>query len=147
MAGRKGRSGPPKNMNAARYGWRTLWRGARLREADAWVKRPVGMYIQGLMADKPKITAAEQAVLEVAGTAKGCTLLILEELKKLGFTYHKNGTVELTPAARELPRFLSTELKALGMLGLERQSKQMGDLALAISHDIREEGQGEDSTS
>lgn len=57
MAGRKGKSGPPKNTNAAKYGWRTLWRGARLREADAWVKRPVGMYIQSLAADKPNITA------------------------------------------------------------------------------------------
>ncbi len=147
MAGRKGRSGPPKNTNAARYGWRTLWRGTQLREADAWVKRPVGMYIQGLMADKPNITAAEQAVLEVAGTAKGCSLLILEELKKLGFTHQKNGTVELTPAARELPRFLTTELTALRMLGLERQSKQTGDLALLISRDIREEAQEEGSVS
>lgn len=147
MAGQKGRSGPPKNTNAAKHGWRTLWRRAALREADVWVRRPVELYIKALTADKPNLTAGEQAVLEVAATSKGCSLLILEELKRSGFTYQKNGAVELTPAARELPRFLSVELSALKMLGLERQSKQIGDLALAISHDIREEAKEEVSTS
>lgn len=145
MAGRKGRSGPPKNTNAAKHGWRTLWRRAALREADVWVRRPVELYIKALTADKPNLTAGEQAVLETAATCKGCSLLILEELKRSGFTYQKNGTVELTPAARELPRFLGTELTALRMLGLERQVKSIGDLALAISHDLRRESVSEES--
>lgn len=148
MAGKKGRSGPPRNTNAARHGHRLLWRGAPLRPADAWIKRPLALYARALAADKPHITAAEQAVLEVAATSKGCVLLILEELKKLGFTYQKNGIVELTPAARELPKFLNAELMALRMLGMKRESKQVNDLALAICEDIsREETQEEDSTS
>lgn len=146
MAGQKGKSGPPGNTNASKHGWRTLWRRAALRDADAWVRRPVQQYTQALLNDKPNITAGEQAVLEVAATAKGCSLLILEELKRSGFTYGKNGTVELTPAARELPRFLATELSALKLLGLERQAKPIGDLALAISHDIHRQGEGENGT-
>lgn len=139
MAGIKGRSGPPNNTNAARYGHRLLWRGAGLRASDAWIRRPLDLYSRALVADKPNITAAERAVLEVAATAKGCTLLILEELKKKGFTFVKDGTVQLTQAAQELPKFLNTELAALRQLGLKRESKQVNDLALAICEDISRE--------
>lgn len=148
MAGKPGRSGPPGNTNAARHGHRLLWRGTRLRPADAWIRRPLDLYSRALVADKPNISAAERATLEVAATAKGCTLLILEELKKRGFTFEKAGVVELTPAARELPKFLSAELTALRMLGLKRESKQVNDLALAICADInREEAEEESAAS
>jgi hypothetical protein len=69
----------------------------------------------------------------VAATAKGCTLLILNELKKSGFTCMIDGALELTPAARELPRFLGVELSALKLLGLERRAKPIDTLAEVLS--------------
>lgn len=123
MAGLKGRSGPPNNSNATRYAWRLLWRRALLRPADQWVCRPLALYTEALVADKPQPTAAEQNVIEIAATAKGCSLLILNELKQKGFTCLIDGVLELTPAARELSRFLSVELSALKVLGLERRIK------------------------
>jgi hypothetical protein len=128
MAGKAGRSGPPGNTNASKYGWRVLVRRALTREKDAWVNRPVDCYIDALRADKPECTAGEQHAIEVAGTAKACTLLILNELKQSGFTCTIDGALELTPAARELPRFLGVELSALKLLGLERRAKSVGTL-------------------
>ena len=142
MAGQKGRSGPPRNTNASKYGWRTLVRRGFVREADAWVRRPMELYTRALLADKPDATAGQQHAIEVAATAKGCSLLILHELKRAGFTYTKDGVLALTPAARELSRFLSVELQALKLLGLQRQAKQLGDLArdLQSNLDGTEEG-------
>lgn len=129
MAGKAGRSGPPKNTNASKYGWRVLWRRALIRETDTWVRRPIELYASSLLADKPEATAGQQHVVEVATTAKACVLLILQELKKTGFTSTIDGVLELTPAARELPRFLGLELAALKVLGLERQAKPVQTLA------------------
>jgi hypothetical protein len=121
VAGLKGRSGPPNNTNATRYSWRLLWRRALLRSEDQWVCRPLALYTEALIDDKPHPTAGEQNVIEIAATAKGCGLLILNELKQKGFTCTIDGVLELTPAARELSRFLSVELSALKVLGLERR--------------------------
>lgn len=142
MGGRKGKSGPPRNTNAAKYGWRVLWRRALLREQDRWVQRPIEQYIGALLTDKPCATAGEHSCVEIAATAKGCCLLILNELKQSGFTYRPNGTVELTPAARELSRFLTIELNALRTIGLERRPKPVGG-TLA---ELLEENRGHAST-
>ena len=128
MAGVRGKSGPPKNTNAAKYGWRVLLRRALIRETDTWVRRPMELYASSLLSDKPEATAGQQHAIEIAATAKGCTLLIMHELKKSGFTCMIDGALELTPAARELPRFLGVELSALKLLGLERQAKSVGTL-------------------
>ena len=90
------------------------------------MNRPVDYYIEALRADKPECTAGEQHAIEVAGTAKACSLLILNELKQSGFTCMIDGVLELTPAARELSRFLSVELSALKLLGLERRARPVG---------------------
>ena len=123
MAGKPKRSGPPGNTNASKYGWRVLVRRALIRPKDAWVNRPVDCYIDALRADKPEPSGAEQHAIEVAGTAKACSLLILNELKQTGFTATIKGVLELTPAARELSRFLTVELSALKLLGLERRTR------------------------
>lgn len=123
MAGIKGKSGPPKNTNASRYGWRVLLRRALIRETDTWVRRPMESYASSLLSDKPEATAGEQHVIEVATVAKACTLLILHELKQSGFTCKIGGVLELTPAARELSRFLTVELSALKLLELERRTR------------------------
>jgi hypothetical protein len=104
-----------------------------IRDADAWVRRPMELYASSLLSDKPDATAGQHHAIEVAATAKGCTLLILNELKKSGFTCMIDGALELTPAARELPRFLGVELSALKLLGLERRAKPIDTLAEVLS--------------
>ena len=86
------------------------------------------LYASSLLSDKPEATAGQHHAIEVAATAKGCTLLILNELKKSGFTCMIDGALELTPAARELPRFLGVELSALKLLGLARHAKPVASL-------------------
>lgn len=123
MGGKRNRSGPPGNTNASKYGWRVLVRRALIRPKDAWVNRPVDAYIHALLSDKADPSGAEQHAIEVAGTAKACSLLILNELKQSGFTCTIKGALELTPAARELSRFLTVELSALKLLRLERRAR------------------------
>jgi len=123
MAGKKGRSGPPNNTNATKYASRLLWGRGILRAQNQWVRRPLALYTAGLLEDKPQPTAGERNVIALAATAQGCTLLIMNELKTKGFTYMSHGVLELVPAARELSRFLSVELSALKVLGLERRLK------------------------
>jgi hypothetical protein len=128
MAGVRGRSGPPANTNAAKYGWRVLWRRALIREQDRWVQRPMEQYIGALMADKPDASAGEQNCIEIAATAKGCSLLILHELKQHGLTRAEKGALELTSVGADLRKFLELELKALKVLGLGRRARQVQTL-------------------
>ena len=73
-------------------------------------------------------------MIEVAGLARGCCLLIMAELKQTGFTHLVNGAVELSPAASELNRFMGTELSALKAVGLGRRAKQVTSLAEYLSN-------------
>lgn len=125
MAGVKGKSGPPRNTNAAKEknAYKTLWRRNMVSEANNWVVLPIERYVSALISDKPDATAGQRHVIQVAATAQGCILLILAELKRVGFTTQVEGLTELTPAARELPRFLGIELSALKTLGLGRHAK------------------------
>jgi hypothetical protein len=115
-------------VNAAKYGWRVLWRRAMIRDEDAWVRRPMTEYVSALVRDKPNASAAEQSCIEVAATAKGCVLLILNELKQHGFTHQKDGLVQLAPAGKDLRGFLSIELQALRTIGMERRAKPVTSL-------------------
>src|SRR5262249_46364060 len=125
MGGQRSVGGQPGNTNALRHGWRLLWRRAMVREQDRWVTRPVEAYIAGLRSDKPNPSAGEESCIEVAALAKGCSLLILNELKQHGLTTQIDGHLALTPAGDELRRFLELELKALKILGLERRAKPL----------------------
>jgi len=125
MAERRSPGGQLGNTNAVRHGWRLLWRRAMVREQDRWVTRPVEAYIAGLRSDKPNPSAGEESCIEVAALAKGCSLLILNELKQHGLTTQIDGHLALTPAGDELRRFLELELKALKILGLERRAKPL----------------------
>lgn len=137
MAGQKGRSGPPRNMNASKYGWRALWRRAMVRPEDAWVRRPMNEYVAGLLGDKPGASAAEASAIEIAATSKGCALLILNALKEHGVTQVVNGMLELSPAAKELKGFLSIELQALRTIGMERRARPVNTLAELLSQEKR----------
>lgn len=100
-----------------------------VHERDAWVRTPVERYCAALLSDKPNPTAGESSMIEVAGLARGCCLLIMAELKQTGFTHLVNGAVELSPAAAELNRFMGTELSALKAVGLGRRAKPVTSLA------------------
>src|SRR5262249_31387669 len=100
-----------------------LWRRAMMREQDRWVQLPMERYVGALRADKPDPSAGEESCIEVAATAKGCSLLILHELKKHGLTRMDKGVLALTPVGDELRKFLELELKALKVLGLERRAR------------------------
>jgi len=97
-----------------------------VREQDRWVTRPVEAYIAGLRSDKPNPSAGEESCIEVAALAKGCSLLILNELKQHGLTTRIDGQLALTPVGEELRKFLELELKALKTLGLDRRAKPVG---------------------
>ena len=126
MAERRSPGGQLGNTNAVRHGWRLLWRRAMVREQDRWVTRPVEAYIAGLRSDKPNPSAGEESCIEVAALAKGCSLLILNELKQHGLTTRIDGQLALTPVGEELRKFLELELKALKTLGLDRRAKPVG---------------------
>lgn len=48
MAGKKGRPGPPRNLNSVRLPWRTFWRRRVLRVEDRWILPTLGRYMEAL---------------------------------------------------------------------------------------------------
>lgn len=145
MPGVKGRSGPPGNLNHVKHPWGSFWKRRALRPEDKWIAVEAAKYRDGLLRDRPDPTEAEQRAIELASEAKACRLLIWNAIREAGFTEKREGEMRLVPAAEALPRFIGVELGALKLLGLSRRAKQIGDLALAISHDIREEEEGSTS--
>src|SRR5215831_10105099 len=110
MAGRKGRSGPPKNVNASRYGWRVLARRGFVRPQDAWVVRPMEQTSARLLSDKPDATAHEEEVIEIIARMKGCALLCWEAVHKDGLLTKSNGEVKVHTVSEELRKFVRLEL-------------------------------------
>lgn len=100
-----------------------------IRDEDAWLRVPIERYVAALLSDKPNPTAGEASMIEVAGLARGCCLLIMSELRKTGFTHLVKGAVELSPAAIELNSFMCTEVKALKAVGLGRRARPVASLA------------------
>lgn len=123
MAGRKGRSGPVGNLNAAKRPWRSFWRRRALRPEDRWIKSMMEAYSDGLLLDKPDASEAERRCIELAQIARGCSMLILAEAGRSGFITKADGTWDLAPGGKELARFLSIERQALQTLGLQRRAK------------------------
>jgi hypothetical protein len=136
MAGVKGRSGPPRNLNAASYSWRTFWRRRALRATDKWILPVIESYACGLASDKPGLTEGERRVIEVAQIARGATMLILAEAARSGFVCKVDGTWDLAPGAKELGKFLSVERSALIALGLERRAKPVLSLSDYLGKDL-----------
>lgn len=116
------------NLNASKHSWRALWRRSLVRQEDSWVRQPVEKYISALLRDKPNPTAGEASMIEVAALARGCSLLIMGELKKTGMTRMVDGVVMLSPAASDLNAFMGTELKALKAVGLGRRVREVQSL-------------------
>ena len=134
MAGKPGRSGPPGHLHTTRYPWRTFWRRRALKPQHRWVLPVIENYASSLASEKGDLTQAEQRVIEVAQISRGCSMLILAECASQGLICkNKEGQWDLSPGAKELSRYLSTELKALGLLGLERRCLTMGNLAEVLA--------------
>jgi hypothetical protein len=123
VAGRKGRSGPPGNLNNVRYPHRAWWRRKALRKEDKWIVPTIERYIQGLRSDKPDASEAEQRLMEVSQISRGATMLILAEAARSGFIMKDGNTWDLSPGAKDLPKFLAIERQALQTLGLGRRAR------------------------
>jgi hypothetical protein len=126
MAGKKGRSGPPGNLNGCSYAWRSFWKRKAVKPTHRWVLPFVDRYAETLASEKPGLTEAEHRVLEIAQISRGCSMLILAECASVGLIRRIGDTWDLSPGAKELGKYLSVELKALTVLGLERRVKPIG---------------------
>jgi hypothetical protein len=124
MSGKKGRSGPPLNLNAARHHWRSFFARLALREQDIWVRSEVTKYAAGLMSDKADPSEAERHAIELAAEAKAARLLIWAAIADSGFTRRSDEGLALVPAAEALPELLEPHAIATwtswvrGQLGL-----------------------------
>ena len=128
MAGKKGRSGPPHNINASRHPWRSFWRRRALKAEDKWILPVIEGYASGLASDKPGASEGELRMIEIAQISRGATMLILAEAARSGFIAKADGTWDLAPGAKELGKFLSVERASLQALGLERRGKPVQSL-------------------
>ncbi len=129
MAGKKGRSGPPMNMNAAKHGLQCWLMRRALPLQKQHVARLVKEYQEGLVACKggeAEVTEVEAALIQNAGRAFGACLLILEEAKARGLTMPVGKTTwDLSPGFAKLASFLNSERMALAVLGISRRSKDV----------------------
>lgn len=126
MAGKKGRSGPPGNLNGSRLPWRSFWRRRALQASDRWILPTLESYASGLASDKPGLTEAEARLIEIGQIARGASMLILAEAARSGFIVKEDGSWNLAPGAMELAKFLSIERATLQTLGLGRRVKPIG---------------------
>jgi hypothetical protein len=131
MAGKKGRSGPPGNMNNARHRWRAFWKRRALRPEDRWIASEVARYEAALLSDKPDASEAERRVIQLATEAKCARLLIWQTIRDAdqGIIRKCKEGLALIPAAEVLPKFIGVELGALKLLGLQRRAKPIPRLA------------------
>jgi hypothetical protein len=132
MAGKKGRSGPPQNLNAAKHGLTAWLKRRALPLEKQHVGKLAAEYVAGLIACKGgegEVSEVEEALIQNAGRAFGAVLLILEEAKARGLVRKVDGgTWDLSPGFSRLVAFLSAERMALVALGLGRRAKDVDDL-------------------
>jgi hypothetical protein len=129
MAGVKGRSGPPGNLNSARHGLGAWLRRRALPLHKQHVGKLVEDYTAGLLRCKGGAEAAteiETALIANAGRAFGACLLILEEAAARGLVRQVDGTSwDLAPGLSRLVGFLGAERQALQALGVERRERDL----------------------
>jgi hypothetical protein len=146
MAGKKGRSGPPGNLNNVQHPWRSFWARKALRQQDKWILPFLRHYNDELLSDAggDDISSGRKHVIEIAQTVRGCSMLVLKELKEKGLVITTPDGWEMHPGLKELSRFLALELKALGMLGLERRAKVVSLHEILSKDDDTADGNGAD---
>jgi hypothetical protein len=144
MAGKKGRSGPPGNLNNVQHPWRSFWARKALRQEDKWILPFLNRYADGLIADAggEDISSGRKHVIEIAQMSRGCSMLVLKELKEKGFVITTPDGWDMHPGLKELSRFTATELTALRMLGLERKVKDLQAVAIHEDEEPQASGTG-----
>lgn len=140
MAGVKGRSGPPGNLNHVKHPWGSFWKRRALGPKDKWIAIEAARYRDGLLRDRPDPTEAEQRAIELASEAKAARLLIWRAIRETGFTETRDGGLRLVPAAEALPKFIGAELGALKLLGLERRAKMIDPIQQLLDEPEGEHG-------
>jgi len=135
MAGKRGRSGPPKgNLNAARSVVPALKRLQQGKTLPAHLERVAAlaeMEKSELVSDKggwEMMSGAERLMVGNWASARKAELLIWNELIERGAVTEKNGTWDLQPGLQRLAGFLLSQHRALTALGLERRAKDITDL-------------------
>ena len=118
----KARAGAqPGNLNGSRHPWRAFWKRRALRPADRWVLALVENYEAGIEEDRGEISFAAARVIEIAKTAKVCSMLAMDAFAPTGILLESG---EVHAAFKELPKFLTLELNALKSLGLEKKTRE-----------------------
>jgi len=142
MGGIAKRSGPVGNLNASKYPWRAFWRRRAVKAEHRWLPPLVESYVAGLESDKggpSEVSEGERRMIQVAATAHGCALLVLDHAARLGFVrVADSGAWDLQPGMKELGKFLSIEQAALKGIDLRRRPKAAPSLADYISANYAE---------
>jgi len=128
VVGKKGRSGPPGNLNASKSPWRAFWRRRALKPENKWIVPVLERYAAEMVSDKggtDSITAGERRMSEIAQVARGATMLILAEMSQRGFTVETDNGWDLAPGVKELAKFLNTERSAIATMGLQRRARTL----------------------
>lgn len=128
MAGVKGRSGPPGNLNAARNGYHSWRRRRALPPERSHVNAIVAADERDLIQDKggaDVATAVERALIRDAGMAYGLILLALEEARERGCIVvdPKTQAWDLMPGLQRVRGLLDTRRMNLLALGVERREQ------------------------
>lgn len=123
MPEKRKRGGQKNNLNAVKWPWGVFWKRQALREVDDWLPPHNAAYLKRLRQDNPGASEAALRMMEIAATACGATMLILKEAARNGFIVKQGGSWDLSPGAKDLPKFLAIERQALQTLGLERKTK------------------------
>lgn len=130
-------------MNALRYPWKAYVRRGALRAEDRWALKVADDFYDRVLGTKGELNGMQQLVAENGQVSRVAIALIFQDIARHGWTRESDNGLELTPAAKDLPKYLTSELKALRELGLESKEKDAGDLALIIQQSQRERDQEE----
>lgn len=144
MAGKKGRSGPPGNLNNVQNPWRSFWARRALRQQDKWILPFLHRYLDEAVEDAggEDISSGKRRTLEIAQLARGCAMLILKEAKQNGFIVTTPDGWDIQPGLKDLPRFLTLELVARRNVGIERRGPPPKNLNDILSESGEENDNG-----
>lgn len=143
MAGRKGRSGPPGNLNAARNGFQTWRRRRALPVEKGHVTKLVDAEEQDLVSHvggERSMTAVERAIIHDNGMALGLILLALEEARARGCIVLTPTGWDLQPGLQRIKGLLDTRRQNLQVLGVKRREKDVSLSALLAQAAADDEG-------
>lgn len=145
MAGRKNRSGPPGNLNAASNGYHAWRRRRALPVEKGHVRVLVEAEEQSLIAHvggERSATPVEQALIRDTGMALGLVLLALEEARTRGCIVLTPTGWDLQPGLQRIKGLLDTRRQNLLAIGLKRREKDVPDLD-ALLAEAAADGDGE----